>query len=1050
MSELALKLIQEAKASRATRLDLGNCGLTELPEELFELVWLEELILSHRYWQYGFEKEERGWISSENKGAANTIKFFNPKIKLLRGLKKISANELKDLSDLSPLKDLANLQQLDVSSTQVSDLSPLKDLGNLQQLDVSETKVSDLMPLKDLVNLQQLRVPNTQVSDLMPLKDLINFQQLWANNTQVRDLMPLKDLVNLQLLSFSFTQVSDLMPLKDLVNLQLLFVSKTQVSDLMPLKDLVNLQHFSVHSTQVSDLMPLKDLVNLQLLYVSSTQVSDLMPLKDLVNLQQLSVSETQVSNLMPLKDLVNLQQLEVSSTQVSDLMPLKDLVNLQLLTVFSTQVSDLMPLKDLVNLQLLDVSETQVSDLLPLKDLVNLQLLNVSETQVSDLSPLKDSIKKGFEVKWLNAKAIEDRGLYVKDCPLDKTLISAIKKGHPAVLKYFNKPKERLFEARVLVLGEPRAGKTSLRNKLKSHNAALPEEKNSTKGIEIEIDTYKCAVEREGKKEAMQYYLWDFGGQDYYRLFHQLFVSEQSVYIIVTDTNKDTNEAEENLEFWLETIERLAKDKKGQYGPVILLQNAKTNREGKNYYDVKKRFPFWQQTEDFTINLGQIAENTEGYSATELKKFKQFKTYLENSFHQLDHIGMEMPSDWVKVRKAIAKQAKDNYISIEEFRKICTKNGVTEAQEQNDLCGILHNLGFLLYYGDTALKSMVILNKEWATDALYRVLDDEIVKHNVGWFKKEDAALIWHDEKYKDRTTELLALMQEYKIVYFNSAAQKYIVPTKLSESTEDLPDWNKNQNVRLHLQYDWLPRAVGTQLIVSLHEYLVSLENGNDWIWRKGAVLNGKKLDLSDVEVLIEDNWKDKRIEINARGTHSEYLIREIIKEWRKVNEPYEGKIQVTKKILCSCKECLASAIPTFYTYEQVLNAKEKKKPLYCNNALETFEPTDILRGVFDETTVLVDSFEQKGGKTSEELLNFIKNGQIKEALNLLPDNEFTINLKSRITHLKNNEVKGILSFDEANRERNTIANALLEYLNAISNTHQMFGRVGRRLSD
>ena len=38
MSELALKLIRKAKETRATHLDLGNCGLTELPDALFELV----------------------------------------------------------------------------------------------------------------------------------------------------------------------------------------------------------------------------------------------------------------------------------------------------------------------------------------------------------------------------------------------------------------------------------------------------------------------------------------------------------------------------------------------------------------------------------------------------------------------------------------------------------------------------------------------------------------------------------------------------------------------------------------------------------------------------------------------------------------------------------------------------------------------------------------------------------------------------------------------------------------------------------------------------
>jgi hypothetical protein len=46
MSELALQLIAENKKTRATRLDLGNCGLTELPPEALECVWVEELILS--------------------------------------------------------------------------------------------------------------------------------------------------------------------------------------------------------------------------------------------------------------------------------------------------------------------------------------------------------------------------------------------------------------------------------------------------------------------------------------------------------------------------------------------------------------------------------------------------------------------------------------------------------------------------------------------------------------------------------------------------------------------------------------------------------------------------------------------------------------------------------------------------------------------------------------------------------------------------------------------------------------------------------------------
>jgi internalin A len=81
MSELALQRIREAKEQRLTRLDIGNCGLTEIPDEVFELTWLKELNIGR--WNTGNEGEE------------NNIKAFNPKIRLLRGLKRLIASTKK-------------------------------------------------------------------------------------------------------------------------------------------------------------------------------------------------------------------------------------------------------------------------------------------------------------------------------------------------------------------------------------------------------------------------------------------------------------------------------------------------------------------------------------------------------------------------------------------------------------------------------------------------------------------------------------------------------------------------------------------------------------------------------------------------------------------------------------------------------------------------------------------------------------------------------------------------------------------------------------------
>jgi len=63
MSQLAQKLIAENKRTKSTFLDLGNCGLTELPEELFECTWLENLNLGTVYFD---EKEHEFEYKSED------------------------------------------------------------------------------------------------------------------------------------------------------------------------------------------------------------------------------------------------------------------------------------------------------------------------------------------------------------------------------------------------------------------------------------------------------------------------------------------------------------------------------------------------------------------------------------------------------------------------------------------------------------------------------------------------------------------------------------------------------------------------------------------------------------------------------------------------------------------------------------------------------------------------------------------------------------------------------------------------------------------------
>jgi internalin A len=194
MSEFALERIKEAKEKRLTQLNLGNCGLTELPDELFELVWLEELIVC-------------------NNNVSNNFK----EIKILQHLTYLDIR-WSDIKDLSPLKNLKKLKTILLYKCPIEDLSPIRQLYNLEYLMIGSTKIKNLEPLIDIVGLKKLDIGGTQITDLTPLKNLKELEHLAAFKTQINNLKPLKNLSRLKHILINDTLVSDLTPLKGIID----------------------------------------------------------------------------------------------------------------------------------------------------------------------------------------------------------------------------------------------------------------------------------------------------------------------------------------------------------------------------------------------------------------------------------------------------------------------------------------------------------------------------------------------------------------------------------------------------------------------------------------------------------------------------------------------------------------------------------------------------------------------------------------------------------------------------------------------------------------
>src|SRR4051794_2096315 len=119
MSELALQLIEESKRTKATYLDLGSCGFrNELPEELFECVWLEGLNLSSDY----FDENGR-YIKSNNKGENNYLQNCpDARLATLECIKRLYLSGL-GIEDVSFLEQLTSLQSLNLRFNRLTDIS---------------------------------------------------------------------------------------------------------------------------------------------------------------------------------------------------------------------------------------------------------------------------------------------------------------------------------------------------------------------------------------------------------------------------------------------------------------------------------------------------------------------------------------------------------------------------------------------------------------------------------------------------------------------------------------------------------------------------------------------------------------------------------------------------------------------------------------------------------------------------------------------------------------------------------------------------------------
>ncbi|MFI3217504.1 MAG: COR domain-containing protein [Methylococcales bacterium] len=762
MSELALQLIAENKKTRAAFLDLGNCGLTEVSDEIGELVWLEELSFSAEWWewQHGWNEEKRYY--SKNTANRNNIAQISCRLGFLKQLKKLWIThgdriaEKLGLSDLSPLIGLDNLQELHLYGTQVNDLSPLATLKNLQQLYVFNTQIFDLSPLAALSNLQILSVSNTKITDISPLATLSNLQELFANITGVNDLVPLSGLTQLR--------------------------------------------------------------------------------------------------------------------------------------------------------------------------------IFDISNTKITDLSPLLTLIKNGLEVKW-KQYGQSDNTIYVENCPLTNPPEAIVKQGNAAILNYFKEKQEQgidhLYEAKLLIVGAGGAGKTSLIRRLYQTTKPLPEEHETTKGIDIYPHKFTVQDSLYPNGREFRLNVWDFAGQEQYRPADTFFFTQRSLYVLLDDTRNDDKTVQDAcFKYWLEAVDCFSDN-----SPVLIFQNEKGGRsKAIDLAGIKAKF---ENVKDC------YSGNLEHKNAAD-----KVREAIEFYAKQLPHIGEELPAKWINIRAEIEQAAEQQAtISQQDYFKLYEKHLPFDREKALHLSQYLHDLGvFLHFQKDNLLKRVVILQNQWATEAVFKMLDDETVKNQHGRFTEEDCERLWQDSDYADMHPELLALMEKFELCYLlpDSTPKKWLAPQLLPPSKPtELNDWAEVGDLVLRYRYEFLPKGMINRLMVRKHYYVPRPEL---------AWLTGVLFERNGTQVLVELSAQGNEIVFRARGIERKDLLGAIAFELEALNATFKGLPEkVTVLIPCCCDTCAKQAEPKFFEQADLLRRKELgKATIECPASFDNVNVLRLLDGI------------------------------------------------------------------------------------------------------
>jgi internalin A len=825
---------------------------------------------------------------------------------------------------------LRTLQALYLEGNRINSFpSELEELQSLETLDISRNYLHGIPKVVfQIPSLRILDLSENQLNSIPPqIGQLTNLTELNLSRNRLFTLPgEIQQLINLELFDFSYNLVADCpREIKYLKNLTSLIIASNENMKAFPLEIL--------------------ELFELRLLYIDFLQLTEL------------------PDNFLVLK---KLKKLDITGNPLKKFpLVITELENLEVLDANLIGMQSLPPeIQKLRNLRMLGIAGNNLTSLpTTIGELKNLERIWAVNNKITTL-PFEINQIDGLKYLDLRSNHLPLPKEILEDELQDRKNIDRLQDNAKAILSYYfsvikGQPRD-INETKLLMVGQGANGKTSLVRRLIQDDFDFSERK--TEGIAINHWQVPDQSKTEKQKSEIRVNIWDFGGQEIMHATHQFFLTKRSLYLLVLDSR--LTQEENRAEYWLKIIQSF-----GGESPVLIVGNKidqhplDIDRTG-----LQKKYP----------NIVGILETSAATGAG----IAELKAAITEQVNSLPHVRDLLPETWFTVKTALEGLGREtNFITHDKYLDLCAENEVSDETSQRTLIGFLHDLGVVLHFqDDPRLEALGILNPQWVTNGVYKILNSHALFQNKGVLTLSMLNEILNIDGYpRDKRLFIVDMMKKFELCYDIEPDKTFLVPDLLPK---DQPDLKFNGIPAFEYAYPVLPSSVITRFIVRMNQ---KIDDG--LVWRTGVVLK-----IGENKALVKADIEDKKITIAIDGL--EHTRRDALSAIRYQLDEIHASIKGLNPERLVPVPGAVEAKPLAYNYLLMLEAQGiETLPVPDGNRLIMVNVRQVLSGVESEA-----QRKASAGNITNNYINYV-GGNIGGSLIVGDENQVIQNSYNKI---------------------------------------------------